>query len=537
MESARPNRRRRFASIMTAGCLAVGALLGLTQGISACSPPKPAAAEQPRPLNAVEADRLARVRVRDYSDGRVGIRGQVGDATKQIRFTGWVDWRQPLLYVRTDARAGMAALLIQAEPGLMAIRSDPHPSATPPPPGTMPPAVAPADNWRVRPLGLPLPDKPDPMDSLVQLLFALAANRPDDPGLLQRTDSRWIRHDSYQGTAVEVLMGPALMPQPVPSASGGVLAPAHNELLAASPTASTSPKASTTPKAGTSPKPGSTPKPGLTSSSPGPNELRAHGGAVAYWVDGQSRLQRLETLLSDTVSARVDFDRSAQPVPVPIAALGGARISPRKVTSVEARALSMMRRRTLSARGGTMSITMPLAPSGMVLAEGWLDWRAGVAYALAHNEDDSKLNALVHAGHTKISLRAAGSLVKPPLPAPRGAWEVRAWEDLGVTAPATDLDVLLHEALSIGLNAADDPKDLLDRAYRLRVDKLDGRTVGVFEIHSPGDRATPAGTALMRYWVDAFGVVHRIELRTRVGFAQLDLAIGSKLPTLPARVA
>ncbi|NUO60136.1 MAG: hypothetical protein HOV78_26010 [Hamadaea sp.] len=541
MESARPNRRRKIATVLLVGCLALGAVAGLSQGMTSCAgPDKEADAPKARPLTAVEAGRLADVRLHNYEDQRATLSGVVAGKDsdgrpKDVRFAGWIDWRRSLLYVRTAERKGMPGLLIQAMPGIIAIRAEDKPPAT-----AEPPAEPPAGNWRVRPLGLPVPEKPDPLDGLVAVLLQLAAPKADNPELLRDLQTQWLRGDSVDGTRVDVLLGPAIVPtQPI----------APSPTVSASPSDSPSVSSSigiggvgATKKPGLNPAavkspaktPSGTPTPS-GSPTPDPRSLVAHGGPVSYWVDGTARVRRMEALLSDDVRARVDFDRTRRPELTAIAAFGGDVINPRKVTAAEAKALSVMRTRTEAARGGHFTVNLPLPPARMIFVDGWLDWRGGVAYALAHDLDDADRNVLVHAGRTSVSMRASTDK-QPPLPAPRGKWERRSWNDLGVRVPATELDVLLHEALSVGLPGRDDPKALAKSAYRLRLDELNGRPVAVFEIHTAADAASPPGTALMRYWVDPTGVVRRLEIRTRLGFAQLDIDFSKRLPALPSRV-
>jgi hypothetical protein len=193
-----------------------------------------------------------------------------------------------------------------------------------------------------------------------------------------------------------------------------------------------------------------------------------------------------------------------------------------------------MRRRTLSRQGGRLTITMPMVPARMVRADGWIDFRKGVAYAIAHDMDDSKRDVLIHASHTRMSLHQVTGTVPehPPLPAPTTKWESQGWGELTQTS---ELDVLLHEVLSIGVDVRDNAKDLAQRSNRLRLDEIDGRPVAVFEIRGGGEPKGVPGTAMFRYWVDPTGVVQRVEVRTRLGFAQLDIGYGP-VPALPARV-
>jgi hypothetical protein len=259
-----PPRSRTIGAALLAGVLAIAGLAGLSQGTSSCSSAG-AHGKGPRPISAGEADQLAQVRLHNWQDTQAGIAGTVSEKTgKQIRFDGWIDWRRPLLYIRTAPREGTGELLIQAVPGIVAIRAMPGDQGS-----SKPPTVPPAENWRLRKLGLPLPKEPDPMDALVGLLLALTADHADDPNLLQQTDSQWLRQNNVDGVEVQVILGPAAMPTKKATGRG----------------------------------------------------LREHGGAVAYWVDGGARLVHLETYLSPTVTARVDIDRTQKAAFTQIAAL------------------------------------------------------------------------------------------------------------------------------------------------------------------------------------------------------------------------
>lgn len=519
MEPA-PNRRRKIATVVLTGCLALAGVAGLSQGMASCSSPKAEPEGKPRSLNAVEAGKLAEFRLHNHEDGRAAISGLVGSRDEEITFRGWVDWRRPLVYLRTAGRAGEPGLLLQAVPGVIAIRAETKAGGP-----AQPPAEPPAGNWRVRPLGLPMPDAPDPMDALIGLILNAAAGKADNPELLRGLQTQWLRHDAFEGTAVEVLLGPAVMPTAAPSPSvkagptelhyGPTLEPVRVE-----------PSPSSTPSGTASPSP-----------KPDPNSLLAHGGPVAYWLDGTARLRRLEVMLTDTFRARVDFDRTQRPDLTAVDAFGGAAVNPRPVSTVEAKALAMMRQRTLAARGGRLTVTLALPPARMISVVGWVDWRAGVAYAKVNDLDDPSRNLLVHAGRTSVSLRAAAKTPPtPPLPAPRGKWETRRWTEVGLGVHVSELDILLHEALSLAAPGRDGAADMAKRAHRLRLDEIGGRPVAVFEIHSPGEKGTAPGSALMRYWVDPTGVVRRIEMRTRLGFAQLDLDLSKRPPALPGRV-
>lgn len=518
----------------------------MSQGLRSCS--KPAAkADSSRPLNGTDLQKLASMRLNNYQDARSGLHGSLGKTGTEINFAGWVDWQRPLIYLSTtNARPGGTTILVQAAPGVVAYRigkvtppsASPGPAADP----ALPPAEPPSDNWRVRPFGHLIKGEPDPIDGLIGLIFAVAAREPDNSELLGLTESHWLRHDTHLGTPVEVLVGPAVFP----------IRPWASPSASTAPSGSpSSPRPSMTPtKPSASPglqgvrrvSPTATPRPSAsgtpTASPPAPNSLAAHGGAVAYWLDGSAKLRRMEAMLTHEIAVRVDLQRDERPAINAADVLGGALIKPRKVTKVEAKALAQMRQRNLHARGGRITLTMPVGGGGLILGSGWLDWRNGLAYLYARDADKPEKSVLMHAGGTGISIKSLRQKkTDPPLPAPRGGWETSRWDELGTRVAVTDIDMLLHEALSLAAYGRDDPAAFAKSAHRLRVDMIGKVPVAVFEIPGPADVGLPSGYARLRYWVDATGVVHRIEIRTKTGgLGRLDLDTGRKLPTLPRYV-
>jgi hypothetical protein len=492
--------RRRIIALAALVCVAAGSAAGLTTGLVSCTP-----AEKPveaRPLSASEAQRLAGMRARNFKDGRVGVRATLGKPGAEIKLAGWIDWRRPLTYLAATAPApGPDDGLLQAVPGIIATR----PGRAD---GGLPPATPPAKDWRVRP-STATTAHPAPIDSFVALLFAIASDKPADPSgaaaeLLARSDSRWLGTDRVADKAVDVLLGPAVPPQPAPT---GTPTPAP-----AKPTASASPQPV-----------------GPASPTPGPNSLAAMGGAVRYWLDGDARLHRFEALLSKDLPVKVDLTREERPEIVAIDALGGRSTKPRQVTAGEAEALALMRQRNRAAGGGKVTLTVPMLPAGMLLGNGWLDWRETVAYIGAYDMDKKDERVLMRANRTGVTVRndgfTAGKL--PPLPPPAGGWQTIPWAARGDALGGLDLDLLLNEALAVSGTGKDDAAALRDVALWLRKDTLAGGPVNVYEITKGADVGGARGAARIRYWMDRTGVLRRLELRTRTGaFAQLDVTPG-----------
>ena len=495
------SKRRRTRALIALFGMAAAAVVGLVNGLASCSP-RSRPPDRGRPIAMAEAQRLATVRLRDQRDGHAGFRATVGGPGAAVHLTGWVDWRRPLLYLGSVGdRPGPADGLVQAVPDLVAARLGRLGSADDP--YHRPPADPPTEGWRVRRLS---PDSPtgSPLDSLFALLLELRAGAPDDAGALVAGGARFLRRDLLGGVPVDVMTGPAALPVPV-----------MGPRLAARPAPSGPPAAS----------------------------------QVTYWLDEGARLRRLDTYLRKDLPVRVDFNRDDQAVPAAIAPLGGAPVVPRPVTVAEAGLLARMGVRDRTARGGRLTIEVPLSPAGLLRADGWLDWRATTAYLAARNPDDPAQDALVWADRNGVSthpvapISAAGVPASPrptpsavptsPPPAqpPPGGWRTITWAQHD-TQGSSDLDVLLGAALG----GVGDAATLRKRASWLRADDLDGVPVTVYEIRGAAETGTAPGEGLLRYWVDRSGLLRRVEVRTGDrAYGYLDVSVGPVPALSPPR--
>lgn len=574
------NGRRRILHLLAAGGLLLGLAATLTGGLASCSAAKKPAAEGSRPLTKAELDRLAGMRARNFADGRVGVHGTVGPKNRQTTVDGWVDWQRQLAYLAVSD-GGTNKGLVQAFPGVIAIRPGELPGAAPAPesartaapgesaaaqavPAGKPPLTPPADGWRVRPIRLD-DDEQRPLDNLVTFLFLLARKEADPAGPLGELRNQWVRKDTFDGAPVDVLLGPALPPQaplsPAPSsAAPSAPAPASPSAAAnASATPGAAASAGVSASAATAPRTEATTAPtgdparpsvadpsgaaapasASPQPSPDPKSLEANGGAVGYWLNGDGALVRLETVLGTGLPTTIDLQRGQRHEFVRTTALGGRDNAPSAITKAEAKVLAQLRQRNLKARGGEVTVTMPVMPGALRTARGWLDWPRRLAYLAVRDVDDESYDVLMHADREGTSVRKTGKRVpeEPPLPAPTGKWERAGWVELSASGEITDLDYLMYEALSLAANVPDDAGHIREHGRRLRVDLLDGKPVGVFELPTAVEANVPPGQARMRYWVDNGGVLKRLELRTATGgFAQLDLDLDKRPPTLPAKV-
>lgn len=430
--------------------------------------------DQGRPLSAVEANRLATMRLHNFQDGRAGLHGTLGYPGAQVDLTGWIDWQRPLAYLAvTGPTPGPADGLVQAAPDVIALRpgrpDEDRPSAQPPPGG-----------WRVRPYQRTGPDA-NPLDAALTLLFALAANQVDGVGPIDGR-ARWLGTEVVAQARVDIVLGP------------GVLDDSAD--------------------------------PGLALAEPG--SLTWSGAAVRYGLDADARLHRVETVLAGNVPMRLDFDRTDRPALTAVDQLGGAAVSPRPVTAAEAQTLAAMRQRIRASGGGPVTITLPGERVNLLTAAGWLDWRRPAAYLAVQDTEVPDTQTLLRADRYAVTVLSGAARMpdgRPPLPPPTGAWQRTTWDQRG----SSDFDLLLDRALALSEPAWDDAALLRRTARWLRADRLHGVAVAVYEI------PPPAGDSRLRYWVDAAGRLHRLEVHTRLGaFGQLDVRIGEPVPVLPA---
>jgi hypothetical protein len=377
--------------------------------------------------------------------------------------------------------------LVQAVPGLVAVRDRGLPDVTAPLGRPLtPPVQPPTDGWRVRQPGAAgppaAPGDAGTLDAVLVLLLVGAAEQADSAQLLADSEARWLRADRVAGHEVDVLLGPAIPPA-VPATESD-----------AAPLADRS--------------------------------LAGMGGAVQYWLDRQGRLHRMEALLTEQVSLRIDLDRDDRTAPPVLAALGGARIDPRPVTEAEAEALAALAIRNIETAGGEITIRINPGPDDApVRANGWLDWYNRLAYLATYR--DSVPDRLLLADGVGVATRSdlpprAGM---PPLPPPAGdRWQWTPWQERGDEQGGYELDVLLNEMLSLGAWQSGDLDRIKREARWLREDTVGGAAVDVFEVPRPTELDLPPGQARLRYWVsERTGVLLRLEVRGRSGgFSQLD---------------
>ncbi len=498
-----PSRGRRVIALTALAALVVGALIA-GNGLVSCGNSQPAAKAVNLPVTSEQATRLAGVRLADYRAGRAAVHVTIGSGTSAVHLTGWVDWRQSLIYLNSlGSHPGPSDGMIQAEPGIIAIRPGRY---TPPAAGNntvydpypAPPLHAPPTGWQIRGLAAG-----SSIDTMVTLLLALRSTTVDSASQIAAIGTRYVGTDEIAGDKVEVMDGAAVPPPAPKPGSGPTPTPARTGLPFAS-----------------------------------------NGGQVRYWVAAHSKLLRVAALVNATTGLQIDFDQSDRTVPSAIELLGGAPIKPTKLTTKQANLLAGMRLADYRARGGSITLAVPASSDELLSATGWLDWPRTAAYVSVRNVKASGADATVRADATGLTIHGdidgtgapTGNrppLASPPIPAPDTGWKRVTWASRQDAYGEPDFDLLLNEMLALWAPSRDDASDLKKISTRLRTDSVDGIAVTVFEVRKPAESHVTPGDGRLRYWVDADGLLRRLELRTRTGaWGYLTFTPGD-FPNLP----
>ena len=152
-------------------------------------------------MTSAQADLLALARFDDYQNGVSAIDAAIPISGQEFTLAGRVDWRDHLGYATlTSAQQGGGTELLQWTPNGIAVRGSWS--------GPLP-ATPPAAGWDVRAW-----QQGADLDSALQLILDLGADRPENAQLLQQGGAGVLRTDSVGGVPVTVFSGP-------PGAPGG----------------------------------------------------------------------------------------------------------------------------------------------------------------------------------------------------------------------------------------------------------------------------------------------------------------------------
>jgi len=183
---------------------AVGVLIAASILVTSGCSPAPTTTEEP--LTQQQAERLAIVRLQNLTAGQREITVEV-DGEQAVTLTGWVDYERHVGYgAVTDTETGASLGLVNWTLGAIAVREQAVDG---------PELPAPADGWAAAAL--------DPSVSAFTAALAIIVNlgsdRPENPQLLAQSDARWLRTDTVENMAVDVMRGPSPATTNSPSAT------------------------------------------------------------------------------------------------------------------------------------------------------------------------------------------------------------------------------------------------------------------------------------------------------------------------------
>ena len=336
-------KRQKFDTFMVwLVCAGLAAALAWT-GVS-CMSRTP---DQPRPVTAVEAGRLAQIRATGADMGTTAMRLELPESMGAVGLDGYVDWTSPMVHATTRLD-GEPTGLIQAVPGLIAG----HP-ATDVDAMTEPPA----DGWTVRRMQQSQSADADPgqaaVDILLSAVLALGSSAPVDASFLTQTGV-WLKEATVDGETVDVIRAPLLL-------------------------------------------------------QPGTDDTEnAESPEAVFWVDRDSQLRRLQADPAGNGLATIDLllDQPEVPRLEPVAVLGGPAVEPRDLSAEEAERIADLRS-TTSGRAARIDLRLPVGDDEILTARGWVDWRSAVAYLAVDAPGDNEDGLLFALGSGSRRDRAA----------------------------------------------------------------------------------------------------------------------------------
>lgn len=226
---------------------------------------------------------------------------------------------------------------------------------------------------------------------------------------------------------------------------------------------------------------------------------------------GRSLLRRL--LVGGALSTILLAASACAPMPAP--AEDPAQDA-RPLSSDEAESLAMMRFRNFDA--GVRSIEFGVADAGEdYTVSGWVDYAAHLGYATIDARGERSLIAW---SADAISSHPSADQT-PPLPPPGLDAGASEWTTSDLVADASRLHAALGVVLSLTSDRPDNPLLLQQTDARwLREDTIGDVAVDVIAgptsdtPYDPGSGAADDGSdAVLRYWIDESGLLHRAEVR------------------------
>ncbi|WP_409179856.1 hypothetical protein F9C11_25380 [Amycolatopsis sp. VS8301801F10] len=188
------------------------------------------------------------------------------------------------------------------------------------------------------------------------------------------------------------------------------------------------------------------------------------------------------------------------------AASGSADSGPRPVTADEASRLALARFGNYRKQGRAVTISVPGAAGELVIT-GSADYRAKAGYGVLKGKgrNDSG-NGLIRWTAGRIELRPLTAVPDfPPANPPADGWFGRP-----LNPAAGALDRALAILLGLGSDRPDNAQLLPQNgAEWVAADQVNGHAVDVFT--GPDSRDRPGSAEKVRYWLDAEGVMYRVQ--------------------------
>lgn len=193
---------------------------------------------------------------------------------------------------------------------------------------------------------------------------------------------------------------------------------------------------------------------------------------------------------------------------------------PRPLTSEESERLAVARFRNFD--DGVRSVAFSVTDSGATYAvDGWLDFVSGLGYGAISGEESTETLLLAWT-HSALTSRPWQVGEPAPLPPPDPSGSDQDWTSSELSPEESRLHALLAIVVSMGSDRPDNALLLSQTDARwLRTDEVDGVAVDVItgptaDVPYDPETSTAAGDgsdATLRYWVDADGLIHRLEVR------------------------
>ena len=193
----------------------------------------------------------------------------------------------------------------------------------------------------------------------------------------------------------------------------------------------------------------------------------------------------------------------------------------RPITAEEAQILATSRFLNYDARTRAFTTTVAVNQQQVGL-EGWIDFVTHTGYARATGREFAPQLLRWNLGIAALQPATNAATGKPELPMPEHGWQTRQLD-----VARSTLDTVLLVIANLGLDRPENPLLLQQGgALWLREETLDGRVLTVYAAPAndkPASASTSPDDSGLRLWVDAAGMMHRVEVRTGAEWSTVDL--------------